>query len=287
MKQDDTMDQAYRVAGRAVRARLRAERPADARELDGVAPAEVAVVTGQYDHIERVLEATAVPFTRVAADRADSLDWDRLQVLLVSCPGMIERGARERIAPWVRRGGYLLTTDWALKHLVEPVFPGLLRHNGVQTADTVVRVEGGASADDPLISGFLEAEREPLWWLESASYPIEVLDSARVRVLIRSGEVARSWGADPVVVTFDEGHGTVVHMLSHLYLQRSDVRTTRDAQPAAAYMAEAGYSAEEVDFCEAAAPALRASELVSAASTSRLISDVVLQQRRRARGGSR
>jgi hypothetical protein len=287
MKQDDVMDQAYRVAGRAVRERIRAERPSDARELDGVTAPEVAVVTGQYDHIERVLHATAVPFTRVAPDRAASLDWDRLQVLLVSCPGMIEPRARERIAPWVRRGGYLLTTDWALKHLVEPAFPGVLRHNGAQTADTVVRIEGGDAVDDPLISGFLENGRQPLWWLESASYPIEVLDPARVRVLVRSGEVGRSWGADPVVVTFEEGHGTVVHMLSHLYLQRSDVRTTRDAQPAAAYMAEAGYSEQEVDFCAAAAPALRASELLSAASTSRFLSDVVLQRRRRARGAGR
>jgi hypothetical protein len=281
---DDMMDQAYRVAGRAVRDRLRAERPDDARELEGVIAAEIAVVTGQYDHIERVLTATAVPFTRVEPHDAAALDWRRLQVLLVSCPGQLPKPTLDRIAPWVRRGGYLLTTDWALKHLVEPAFPGTVRHNGVQTPDTVVRIAGGESVDDPLISGFLESGREPLWWLESASYPIEVLDPARVRVLVRSGEVGRSWGADPVVVTFEEGHGTVVHMLSHLYLQRSDVRTARDAQPAAAYMAEAGYSEEAVDFCAAAAPALRASELVSAASTSRFLSEVVVQQRRRARG---
>jgi hypothetical protein len=280
---DDVMDQAYRVAGRAVRDRIRAERPDDARELDGVTSAEIAVVTGQYDHIERVLTATAVPFTRVAPHEAAALDWQRLQVLLVSCPGMLPPQAGERIAPWVRRGGYLLTTDWALKHLIEPVFPGTVRHNGVQTPDTVVRIAGGESVDDPLISGFLESGREPLWWLESASYPIEVLDPARVRVLIRSGEVGRSWGADPVVVTFEEGHGTVVHMLSHLYLQRSDVRTARDAQPAAAYMAEAGYSQSAVDFCAAAAPRARASEVLSAASTSRFVTEVVMQQRRRAR----
>jgi hypothetical protein len=281
---EDVMDQAYRVAGRAVRDRIRAERPDDARELDGVTPAEIAVITGQYDHIERVLTATAVPFTRVAPEQPGVLDWDRLQVLLVSCPGMLPAATRNRIAPWVRRGGYLLTTDWALKHLVEPVFPGTVRHNGVQTPDTVVRISGGESVDDPLISGFLESGREPLWWLESASYPIEVLDPARVRVLVRSGEVGRSWGADPVVVTFEEGHGTVVHMLSHLYLQRSDVRTTRDAQPAAAYMASAGYSQQSVAFCAASAPALRASELLSAASTSRFVTEVVTQQRRRARG---
>lgn len=284
MDQDDVMDRAYRVAGRVVRERIRADRPDDARELDGVSAAEVAVISGQYDHIDRVLVATGVPFTHVAPHEAAGLDWERLQVLLVSCPGMLPSPVLERIGPWVRRGGYLLTTDWALKNVIETLFPGTLRHNGVQTTDAVVRIAGGDAEDDPLISGFLEPGREPLWWLESASYPIEVLDPARVRVLLRSGEVGRTWGADPVVVTFEEGHGTVVHMLSHLYLQRSDVRTQRDAQPASAYLAEAGYAKAQVDFCEMEAPALRASELVSAASTSQFLSDVVLQQRRKAKG---
>jgi hypothetical protein len=263
---------------------MRAARPADARELDAVTAAEIAVVSGQYDHIERVLVATAVPYTAAAPHQAERLDWERLQVLCVSCPGMLPAVALDRIGPWVRRGGYLLTTDWALKHVIEPLFPATVRHNGVQTNDAVVRIAGSGTEDDPLISGFLEPGREPLWWLESASYPIEVLDTARVRVLLRSGELGRAWGADPVVVTFEEGHGTVVHMVSHLYLQRSDVRTMRDAQPASAYLAQAGYAPAEVAFCEQEAPGLRASELVSAASSAQFLSSTVLQQRRKAKG---
>jgi hypothetical protein len=281
------MDQAYRVAGRLVRDRLRSERPEDARVLDGVTAPEVAVVSGLYDHIERVLQATGVPFTRVDPALLSGLDWERLQVLLVSCPGVIAADGCARIAPWVRRGGYLLTTDWALKNLVQPLFPGTVRHNGVHTRDAVVRIGGGDSEDDPLITGFLEPGREPLWWLEASSYPIEVLDAARVRVLLRSREVGRSWGADPVVVTFEEGQGTVVHMLSHLYLQRSDVRSARDAQPASAYLAGAGYAPAAVEMCAREAPAVCASELMSATSTSRFLSSVVAQQRRRSAGSSR
>lgn len=281
MDQDDVMGRAYRVAGRMVRERLRADRPEDARELDGVVSAEVAVIGGQYDHIERVLVATGVPFTAVTPYETSALDWERLQVLLVSCPGMLPPSLLERIGPWVRRGGYLLTTDWALKNVIEPLFPGTVRHNGVQTTDAVVRIAGGDSEDDPLIGGFLEPGREPLWWLESASYPIEVLDRARVRVLLSSGEVGRAWGADPVVVTFEEGHGTVVHMLSHLYLQRSDVRSAQDAQPAAAWLAGAGYSPESVAFCQQEAPAMSSSELRSAASAARFMSDVLIQKKRR------
>src|SRR5512134_3956888 len=102
MDDRDVMDQAYRVAGRLVRERIRSERPDDARELDGVKAAEVAVISGIYDHIERVLVATGVPFTPTAPEQAAGLDWERLQVLLVSCPGVLPPAVCERIAPWVR-----------------------------------------------------------------------------------------------------------------------------------------------------------------------------------------
>lgn len=287
MDQDDVMDRAYTVAGKVLRDRMRAERPDDARELDSVTAAEVAVVGGQYDRIERVMAATGVPYTGVAPEGAQHLDWEKLQVLLVNCPGVLPRTLLERIGPWVRKGGYLLTTDWALKNVIEALFPGTVRHNGVQTTDAVVRVHREGSEDDPLISGFLEPGGDPLWWLESASYPIEVLDPQRVRVLLRSGEVGRQWGADPVIVTFEEGHGSVVHMLSHLYLQRSDVRNAQDAQPASAYLGVAGYGPEAMAFCQDVAPGLRSSELKSATSSAKFLSDSVLRQRYKAKGESR
>ncbi len=286
MEQDDRMRRAYRVSGQALLEDLRERRPDDARVLEGVRPAEVVAVRGSYDHCEQVLEATRVPFAVATPQEAARIDWERLEVLLVSCPGHLPRPALDRIGPWVRAGGYLLTTDWALKHVVEPLFPNTIRHNGQQTSDCVVRVESGTAADDPLLAGFLEAERDPLWWLEGASYPIEVLDAKRVRVLVRSKEVEKGWGADPVVVTFEEGLGTVVHLLSHLYLQRSDVRRARDARPAAEYFASTPLSAEAAADFTAMAGDLRASELGSAGSKSRLLANAILVQKRRKQGGS-
>jgi hypothetical protein len=281
MDEGERMRRAYRVSGRALLEELKARRPDDARVLEGVRPAEVVAIRGSYDRCEQVLEATRVPFVAVDAAESPGIDWARLQVLLVSCPGHLPREALGHIGPWVRGGGYLLTTDWALKHVVEPLFPGTVRHNGRQTTDCVVRVESAAAADDPLLAGFLEAERDPLWWLEGASYPIEVLDPARVRVLVRSREVAQAWGADPVVVTFEEGLGTVVHLMSHLYLQRSDVREARDARPAAEYLASTPLSPDTAASLAAEAGDLRASELRSAGSKSRLLANAILAQKRR------
>jgi hypothetical protein len=284
MEQDERMTRAYRVSGQALLEDLRERRPDDARVLEGVRPAEVVAIRGSYDHCEQVLEATRVPFAVATPQEAASIDWERLEVLLVSCPGHLPQVALDRIGPWVRSGGYLLTTDWALKHVVEPLFPNTIRHNGQQTSDCVVRVESGAASDDPLLAGFLEAEHDPLWWLEGASYPIEVLDPTRVRVLVRSKEVETGWGADPVVVTFEEGRGTVVHLLSHLYLQRSDVRGARDARPAAEYFASTPLSAQAAAGFTAMAGDLRASELGSAGSKSRLLANAIVAQKRRKQG---
>jgi len=283
-RDDDPMRRAYAVTGRMFRERMVRERPDEADELAAVQPAEVVAVRGSYDHIHRVLEATGVPFLDLPPAALAGADWERMQVLMINCPGQLPRDATEKIPSWVRNGGYLVTTDWALKHVLEPLFPGRVRHNGQQTADCVVRVELDGESADPLLDGFLEDGRDPQWWLEGASYPIEVLDTTRVRVLAHSKEVGERWGQEPVVVTFDEGRGTVLHLLSHLYLQRSDVRDARDAMPAMAYyQSSLGLTQDEAaDYAEMS-DGLRAGELRSSLSKQRLISRVILDSRRRAR----
>jgi len=283
-QKEDRMRRAYGVSGKLFRDRLAQERPDDADELSRIEPSEVVVVRGQYDHMHRVLEASEVPFLHLGPPQLARADWDRMQVLLVNCPGHLPPDALERIAPWVRRGGYLLTTDWALKHVIEPAFPGTIRHNGQQSADCVVRVQACEEGDDPLLAGFLEDGRDPLWWLETASYPIEVLDKKRVRVLMRSGEVGKRLGTDPIVVTFDEGDGTVLHMMSHLYLQRGDVRDTRDAQPAMDYMAQAlEMNGEDAARYAAEAGDLQAAEISAAMGKQRILSNQILTRRRKGR----
>jgi hypothetical protein len=278
----ERMRRAYRVSGRLFRDRLAAERPGDDAELSAIRPAEVVVVRGRFDHMHRVLEATRVPFLHLDPMQLARADWDRMQVLLINCPGQLPDEARERIAPWVRGGGYLLTTDWALKHVLERVFPGTVRHNGKESADCVVRVQSSGDESDPLLDGFLEDGREPLWWLETASYPIEVLDAGRVRVLVRSPEIAHRWGQDPVVVTFDEGQGTVLHLLSHLYLQRGDVRDALDRQGSKQYMTDALAMSESVAGPFAAeAGDLAAAELAAALGKQRILSDYILRRRRK------
>ena len=283
-QEEDRMRRAYRISGKLFRERLAKDRPDDADELSRIEPAEVVVIHGQYDHMHRVLDAAEVPFLHLRPSQLPRAEWDRMQVLLINCPGHLPAEALERIAPWVRKGGYLLTTDWALKHVIEPAFPGTIRHNGQQSADCVVRVQATSDGDDPLLEGFLEDGRDPLWWLETSSYPIEVLDSERVRVLMRSGEVGERLGCDPIVVTFDEGEGTVLHMMSHLYLQRGDVRDQRDAQPAIDYMVnDLQVGADELRGYAEQATDLNAAEVGAAMGKQRILTNQILASRKKAR----
>lgn len=66
-----------------------------------------------------------------------------------------------------------------------------------------------------------------MWWLESSSYPIEILDKKKVKVLVRSDELKRRYKHDAVIVSFEWGKGIVYHMISHFYLQRSETRTKK------------------------------------------------------------
>lgn len=96
------------------------------------------------------------------------------------------------------------------------------------TRDEVVGIQVN-DPTNPIVAGFLPAAQhvDPQWWLESSSYPIEIVDAQRVRVLIKSNELNQKYNSYAVLITFDCGKGNVIHMISHFYLQRSETRDER------------------------------------------------------------
>ena len=79
------------------------------------------------------------------------------------------------------------------------------------------------------LAGFLDQEKDaaPVWWLEGSSYPIQILNKRKVKVLVRSEELKKRYKHDPVIISFEWGKGVVYHMISHFYLQRSETRTQK------------------------------------------------------------
>jgi len=233
------MDKAYEVSIKALMEKMRREDPEEERHLREVTQADVVVVRGQYDRVQDVLRAMDIPHTLIDPGQVDRTDFSPSQVVFVNCPGNLTRQGNTNMRRFVEAGGFLVTTDWALKHLLEPAFPGLLRYNDRPTGDDVVRIEileGGHR----FLEGLVGPGEDPQWWLEGSSYPIEILDREKVEVLITSREMAERYGEAPIAVTFAFGQGSVFHIVSHYYLQRSELRTARHEMPSSSYFAEKG-----------------------------------------------
>jgi hypothetical protein len=274
----DKRDRAYRAAAHITREQLRRDAPERADILAAVEKADVVVVAGIYDHVESVLEALEVPHTVVGPEDVDQLALRPEQLLIVNCPGQVSSAAVTRIRGFVEAGGSLFTTDWALKHVLEPAFPRVLAFEKAPTPDDVVRIEV-KDRENIYLQGVLDGQDDPQWWLEASSYPISIVDTERVQVLITSRELGEKYGEAPVAVWFRWGEGDVFHMISHYYLQRTELRTARHQAPAARYFDEKTVamtdemSADVADLC--------LSEVESAKPSSAFMANVIIEKKRR------
>ena len=234
-----SMQSSYRAAGLGIRERLGRVDPEEERLLRSLEESDTVVVQGRYDHAQDVLRSLDIPFAMVGPGIVGSLDLRPEQSLLINCPGQVTRAGVTKIEQFVKAGGYLVTTDWALKHVIEPAFPNTIAYNDVATADDVVRVEvvaGGAQ----FLRDLMDEKDDPQWWLEGSSYPIEVLDPKRVEVLITSKEMKEKYGEAAIAVRFPHGKGMVYHIVSHYYLQRTETRTQRQRGSAKSYLMTKG-----------------------------------------------
>lgn len=275
----DRQRRAYAAAAYIAREQMAAEAPEEAAALRSVEASDVVVVRGRYDHVEQVLDALQMPYTAVTTDQLPRLSLRPQQLVVVNCPGTVPSACMVQIREFVAEGGSLFTTDWALRHVIEPAFPGLLAYNERPTRDDVVRIEVRAR-DNPFLKGVMDAGDDPLWWLEGSSYPIRILDPSRVEVLLESRELADRYGEAPVAVLFKHGRGEVFHMISHYYLQRAELREARHRAPAASYAAEKGVAMPAP--MAAAVEDLALGEVEAAASSTRLFANVVADKKRRA-----
>ena len=279
------MKAAYKVSNQLVRERMERENPEDIAILDTVTGSDIICVRGTYDHIHLVLAAIEVPFDHVSPDQLMKMELKPEQTIYVNCPSSFPKNAALKLRSFVEEGGMLITTDWALKHVIEVAFPGTVKFNGNCSGDEVVSVEI-VDKEDEILKGFIDQEKDaaPVWWLEGSSYPIEVLDKKKVKVLVRSDELKRRYKADPVIISFEWGKGIVYHMISHFYLQRSETRTQKQSTSASSYAKAQGASDATVAMYEEMdefSPQMNYGAVQSAATSSEFVSRALVKQKRR------
>lgn len=279
------MDAAYKVSKQLVRERMERENPEDVEILDAVKETDIVCVRGTYDHIHLVLSAIGVPFAHIDPRQLLKMDLKPEQTVYVNCPSQFPPEAAKKLSAFVEAGGMLITTDWALKHVIEIGFPNTIKFNGMPSGDEVVSVEI-VDTEDEILKGFIDQEKDaaPVWWLEGSSYPIEILDKKRVKVLVRSDELKRRYKADPVIVSFEWGKGIVYHMISHFYLQRSETRTQKQGTSASNYAKSQNMSAATVTMFENCDElGVNYGTVQSAATSSEFVSRALVKQKKRSK----
>ncbi len=275
---DDKRRRAYQAGGRITRDRMTREAPMNAEALDAIETSDIVVVEGCYDHVELVLGALDLPYQTIQAGHLGRVHLRPDQLLVINCPGQLPAPEIVQVRDFVAAGGTLFSTDWALRNVLEPAFPGFVEFNEHPTHDDVVRIDI-IESDSPYLMGVLDADDDPQWWLEGSSYPIRVLNKEQVRVLITSRELGEKYGEEPVAVVFNFGKGEVVHMISHYFLQRAEFRNARHQRSAASYAADKGVAFDEAMADMASDLSLY--EVEAAATSSRMFANIASDKKRR------
>ena len=231
------MSTAYRVAQEMIKDKLKDVDEDMAAEFEELGQSEVIVSIGVHDNIEQVFNGIGLKHNLINPQQFEKIDLDPDKIIFINCPGSVTSKGLRNLVTFVEKGGFLFTTDWALRHVIEPGFPGYIKYNNRPTNDEVVRVDILAE-EDPFLQSLIGPNDDPQWWLEGSSYPIEILNHKEVDILIKSKEIEKKYGESAVFVTFDYGKGKVYHMISHFYLQRAETRTARHKKSGAEYAYE-------------------------------------------------
>ena len=126
------------------------------------------------------------------ANEIMNTDLNKFDVVLIGCAGKnIPSSAHPKIQDYVRNnGGWVITTDWAVKFILEDIFPGYVRWNKIRTDDAVVACQI-IEPNHPFLDGVLSEiqqtkwtkkatkdtkKNEFRWWLEYRSFPIQIIN---------------------------------------------------------------------------------------------------------------
>ncbi len=203
---------------------------------------KILAVNGRYEKPKKVIEHMYASLKNVIREKEIMKeDLSQYDVVLIGCPGSdIPYASHPKVRDFVMNGGWLITTDWALRSIIENIFPGYIRWNQAKTADAVVACQI-IEPNHPFLDGVLTEiqqskwqkqtakntkKSEFRWWLETRSFPIQIVNHQAVRVLIGSWEIQNKWGESPVLVEFDYGKkgGRIIHMISHTHLQKGGAK---------------------------------------------------------------
>ncbi|CDN10887.1 hypothetical protein RintRC_2266 [Richelia intracellularis] len=225
------MQIAYNVAGLAVRERFAEQHTQALKILNSLVKDDIAVYSGSYDHVQKVLQCLQVPY----AMNPDSKR-TKAAIAFVNCSGGYNTQMITKLSQQVQDGMWLVSSDWALGNFIAKAFPNTVTKTNRTTRDEVISVEANL---DTMWSDVVVLGTDPLWCLEGSSHLIEILNPELVKIEASSHDLLRRYDAPVVAVRFDWGKGHVFHVISHFWCNRSRTLTQRHHNPCTDFL-EAG-----------------------------------------------
>lgn len=179
---------------------------------------DVVVLESRGDRIQDVLDAQGIAYRLTASSRIAADGLDAAGVFVANCTGEIEPDDVERLEWFVRCGGYLFGSCWALHETIERIAPGPVRK--LETRDEVLDqvVATPWALSSPYLTGVFPEGVEPIYHLVGA-HLIEVLEPERVEVLIDSPQALEDWGGGDLACWFRVGHGVILDSVNHFASQ--------------------------------------------------------------------
>jgi hypothetical protein len=147
----------------------------------------------------------------VRAGQLKDYPLEHVKVLIIDCSGDVPRESYQRIRDFVSNGGYLLSTDWCLDHMLQKTFPGFVEWNGKQNRRDMYDAE--VTNPDPVL--FKNTVSNANWRLDNQCHLLAVVKPDTVRVLVRSRALAREDGQGILAVAWRFGRGEVLHLVGH------------------------------------------------------------------------
>lgn len=202
-----------RVGEDVYRAWLGKTHPQFSLKAESLDPIEVLEVKGTWDKADRTLKNLGIPHTTIGSGQLNRIGLSRTKVLVINCAGTLDRNSLQGIRDFVMRGGYLLTTDWALENMLGQTFPGYVEWNKGKSKGNVVDARV-VLPDRELFQGTVN---NASWKLDEESQTVRVLKPDVVKVLAVSRDLAP---LDPdrqgiLAVAFSFGKGKVLHLVGH------------------------------------------------------------------------
>ena len=193
----------------------------------------IALLTPRGDHIEQLLTRLKIAHRGTEAGKITACGIHPEAIFVSNCTGEIKDEDVEPLAWFVRTGGSLFGSCWALQETIARIHPGVVQK--ATTRDQVlddVRARP-CRADSPLLNGVFPPGVVPIYHLEGA-HLIDVADPERCEVLIDSPDCAERWGNGNLAAWFFSGHGVLFDSANHFDLQgfdsAPDLKTDKDRQ---------------------------------------------------------